>query len=302
MGGAGETPSSLPGQRVNADPGWNRPFDFNDPFEGEGLFGANYPMGTAPSGYGKLGFNVAVDPRLGRNLSYWDGSGTPSFGPVPSGEILDLYKNNPLGAPLPGNLVTLAGETSGKPGFTVTPTAGGLHPGFHEHTVAALWGSATRDPSDAPAEGYYLYSRTLTITDEVIDRGGFVDFIPGTQTSPIFHTLLHYDPTPTVIFEEGAFVYQYQFNEDGSDYLYDDEGNPLLLLDEFGNPVPELDEFGNPQREIIERYPTREAAVSWVNNNLGVAVPEPASWTLLALAMSAPLLVRRRLYQFTHRT
>lgn len=290
-GGAGVTPASLPGQRLNGDPGWNRPVNFNDPLETFGT-GANYPAGTMPSGYGKLGFNVVVDPRLGRNLSYWDGTGTPSFGPVPSGEILDLYKTNPFGPPLPGNLVTLAGEATGKPGFRVTPEPGGLFPNFHEHTAAALWGSATYDPDDAPAEGFYLYSRTLTITDEVIETGGFPIVIPGTQTSPVFHTLLYYDPTPTVMYEEGDFIYQFQFNEDGSDYLYDDKGNPLLLLDEFGNPVPELDEFGNPLREIIERYPIREAAFAWVNANLQ-PVPEPSAGILAAVSFVVLLRNRR---------
>ena len=293
-GGAGVTPSSAPGSVVNGNPGWNRPFDFHGIFEGEEMFGANYPDGTGPSGFGVLGFNVVVDARLGRNLSYWDGTGTPSFGPVPGGEILDLYKSNGFGAPLPSHHITLAGEAAGMPGFTVTPTGGGLHPGFHEHTAAALWGSATRQPDDMPTEGWYLYSRTITVANDVIETGGFPIVITGTQESRVFHTLLYYETYPAVIYEEGNFIYQFQLNEDGSDYVYDDEGNPLLLLDEVGNPVHELDELGNPRREIIERYPTLEAAVTWVNENLGAPVPEPASLTLLSLAMSAPLLRRRR--------
>lgn len=291
-GGAGVTPFSLPGQRVNADPGWSRPVDFNSPLESFGT-GANYPAGTLPSGYGSLGFDVVVDPRLGRNLSYWNGVGTPSFGPVPNGEVLDLYKVNPLGPPLPGNLVTLRGEANGKSGFTITPQGGGLHPNFHEHTAAALWGNATYDADDVPTEGFYLYSRTLTITNEVLDFGDHIDFVAGTQTSPVFHTLLSYDPTPTVIYEQGDFIYQYQLNEDGSDYLYDEEGDPLLLLDEFGNPVPELDEYGHPRREIIERYPALEAAVNWVNANLQ-PVPEPGSMSLIVIGVILACGLRRR--------
>lgn len=292
-GGAGITPASLPGQRLNGDPGWNRPVDFNNPLETFGT-GATYPAGTMPSGYGDLGFNVVVDPRLGRNLSYWDGSGAPSFGAVPGGEILDLYKTNLFGPPLPGNLVTLAGEATGRPGFTVTPPGGGLHPNFHEHTAAALWGSATYAPDDAPAEGYYLYSRTLTVTDDVLDFGDHIEFVSGTQTSPVFHTLLVYHPSATLVYEDGDFIYQYQLNEDGSDYLYDDEGNPLLLLDEFGNPVPELDELGNPLREIITRNPSFEAAVAWVDANLQ-PVPEPTTMTSVVVAAGMIGILRRRM-------
>src|SRR5690606_1619016 len=109
--------------------------------------------------------------------------------------------------------------------------------------AAALWGSATYDPNDMPAEGYYLYSRTLTVTNDVIETGGFPVVIPGMQTSPVFHTLLYYHPSATLVYEYGDIIYEYQYDEYG-DYLYDDEGNPLLLLDEFGNPVPQLDEFG----------------------------------------------------------
>lgn len=114
------------------------------------MFGADYPEGTLAAGFGKLAFNVVVDPRLGRNLSYWDGNGMPSFGAVPGGEILDLYKTNPLGPP--ANVVTLAGEPTGAPGFQIT--APNLHPGFHEHTAASLWGSAARLADDAPTPGF----------------------------------------------------------------------------------------------------------------------------------------------------
>lgn len=291
-GGAGITSSTPPGSVVNANPGWNRPFDFNSPWEGEGMFGANYPAGTAPSGYGVLGFNVVVDPRLGRNLAYWDGTGTPSFGPVPSGETLDLYFPHPFGGPLADNIVTLAGEPTGKPGFNITQS-GGLHPGFHEHTAAVLWGSATRDTADMPAEGYYLYSRTLTVTNDVIETGGYPIVIPGTQTSPVFHTLLYYHPSATLVYEYGNIIYEYQYDEYG-DILYDDEENPLLLLDEFGNPVPQLDEFGNPLREVFTRNPSFEAAVAWVNANLA-PVPEPASLAMFLGGVSiVGLSLRRR--------
>lgn len=292
-GGAGITSSTPPGSVVNANPGWNRPFDFNSPWEGDGMFGASYPAGTAPSGYGELGFNVVVDPRLGLNLAYWNGTGTPSFGPVPSGETLDLYYPNPFGGPLSGNLVTLAGEPIGKPGFNITQ-GNGLHPGFHEHTAAVLWGSATHDPADMPAEGYYLYSRTLTVTNDVIETGGFPMIIPGTQTSPVFHTLLSYHPSAPVIYEYGDIIYEYQYDEYG-DILYDDEENPLLLLDAFGQPVPQLDDLGNPLREVFTRFPAHEAAVDWVNNNLGAPVPEPSSLVLVGVCAiaSCPLRVRR---------
>jgi hypothetical protein len=290
------SPVTPPGSLVNGDPGWNRPPDFNSIFEGDGLFGANYPAGTSVVGYGVLAFNVVVDPRLGRNLSYWDGNGTPSFGPVPSDEILDLYFTNPLGPPVPSDLVTLSGEPTGMPGFDITqgPQGERLFPGFHEHTGASLWGSATRDPDDMPSEGWYLYSRVLTVTDDVIDlENGFVDIIFGTQTSPVFHTLLYYDPTPDVIYEYGDILYQYQPDEYG-DIQYDDEGNPLLLIGDDGNPVPQLDDEGNPLREVFVRYPALEAAQAWVNTNLQ-PVPEPATAaSLLVAAGITALRIRRK--------
>lgn len=264
--------------------------DFHAIDEGDGLFGANYPEGTAPTGFARFGFDIVADPRLGRNLSFWNGSGEVDFGPATGGEIVDLYKASPFGAPV--DIVTMNGENSDVPGFELTPS---LHPGYHEHTVAAVWGSEVRAPDDQPSPGLYLYTLRLTLQDEVFPLpNGFVEIIPGEQTSPVFHVMLI---TPGLeddsVYEYGDIIYQFQYDEFG-ELIYDDAGNPLLLLDEFGNPIPELDDEGNPLRELIVHSPRFDAAVSWVHNNLGPAVPEPSGFALGAVALAAVVGFRLR--------
>jgi hypothetical protein len=95
-----------------------------------------------------------------------------------------------------------------------------------------------------------------------------------------------------LVYEYGDIIYEYQYDEYG-DYLYDDEGNPLLLLDLFGNPVPQLDEFGNPLREVFTRSPTFEAALAWVGSNLQ-PVPEPGAMISVAIALLSSCCLRLR--------
>jgi surface-anchored protein len=142
------------GQIVNGDPGWDLPENYAD----YGDSGAEYPAGTQPPRVGRLKFNVVSDSRLGRNLSYWNGIGTPSFGPVPEGEILDIYK--PV-FPGPPESVTLNGSDVSLPGFELTSTP--LWPGnFHTHTATYCGATppATLPPTICQHPGS-IYSRSI---------------------------------------------------------------------------------------------------------------------------------------------
>jgi len=300
FGGAfGQHPRT--GELVNGNPGWGIPSDAGDP-DNEG-YGAAFPAGTLPPYGGSLKFNVVVDPRLGRNLSYWNGVGTPTFGPVPSGEIVDIYRPVTFGTP---PSVTLDGSANAPAGFEISSNIG---PGsFHAHTGHVLWGDASRTaPSvDAPAEGFYLFSLNMEIANGFV-MPNFPDFAGAAfglnSTSPTFHVLLAWG------FDDGSdqyylgdIIYQYQYDEFG-ELLFDDEGNPLLLLDEFGNPVSELDEFGNPLRDTLgyagfQFAPEMQAAVDWVHANLQ-PVPEPGTLALGSLGLLALVVSGRRLRRRT---
>lgn len=291
LGGATNPSPFVPGAIVTGDPGWSVPYDaaFSEGY------GAEYPLGTAPPLHGTLSFNVVADPRLGRNLSYWDGIGAPVFGAVPSGEILDLTLPN-LSPGNPPSVVTLAGEATGMPGFTITT---GISEGFHEHTGAFLWGSSARadTPEDLVTPGIYLYTLQLEIENGLV----FADdsfFGVGDQVSPDLHILL------AVGFEKGTaeliygdIVYLYQYDDEGN-LLFDENGDPLYLLDEFGNRVPELDDNGEPYREVLgygdfHFAPEMQRAADYVHANL--VVPEPGSASLLLVGLAGLATRRRRL-------
>jgi surface-anchored protein len=290
------------GRFVNGDPGWDLPRDVLD-FEG---YGAKYPIGTLPPRGGRLKFNVVADPRLGRNLSYWDGTGAPSFGPVPDGEIVDIYMPAFAGTPAS---ITLDGSNSSFPGFELTSSS--LYPGsFHTHTGHILWGDSSRtvSTSDEPTSGFYLFSLNMEIDGGWLfpNYPEFTGLITGiNQVSPTFHVIL------ALGFANGEDEYLYgdPLLEPRGHFLMDEEGNFLedefgdwiwvAELDEFGNEIfdPVLDEFGNPVFDIIGvgeflLAPEMQAAVNWVNANLAT-VPEPSCCLLASLSMAAVLLSRR---------
>jgi hypothetical protein len=289
LGGAASPSPFLPGAVVTGDPGWTLPVAARP----DDLFGADYPAGTLPVGSGSLSFNVVADPRLGRNLSYWNGIGSPTFGPVPGGETLDITIASPLGVP---PTVTLAGESTGKPGFTITNS---LFPGFHEHTGSYLWGSSARDgtPDDYATPGFYLYSLQMEVKNGLAFPDNVHAHFVGDSISPTFHILM------AVGFNKGGeepiygdIIYQYQYDEFGN-ALLDAQGNPLLLLDALGHPVPELDEFGNPLREIIGTgpfvyAPEMQQAMDWVHANLA-PIPEPGCLSLLGLGAALMSFMKR---------
>jgi hypothetical protein len=267
------------GQIVNGDPGWDLPPNFAD----YGDSGADFPTGTQPPRNGRLKFNVVSDPRLGRNLSYWDGAGAPSFGPVPDGEILDIFKPVFAGTP---ESVTLNGSDESLSGFELTSNP--LFPGnFHTHTGHVLWGDASRstDPSHLPTAGFYLFSLNMEI-----DNGAVIPNYPNLSTtvsgidavSPTFHVILTYG------FQNGydEFIYGDQELQERGEYVYDDGLDDYIWVPELdgeGNPIldPVFDEFGNPVLEVIGvggfiLGPEMQQAADWVHANLA-QVPEPGA-------------------------
>jgi len=288
-GAFGMNPSN--GHLVNGDPGWDLPASAGD-HDG---FGAEYPPGTLPPQNGTLSFNAIADPRLGRNLSYWNGVGEPFFGPVPGGEVLDIFQPATFGDPLS---ITLSGANEDVDGFQLSKT--GVNPGsFHTHTGHVLWGSEARDVNagDEPAPGFYLFSLNMEIENAFL-MPNWPNF-DGAQTiprsiSPTFHVILAHG------FENGEDEYFY--GDPVFEYLFDENGE--LVLDENGEPIeiPLLDEDGNQVFEILGvggfiLAPEMQKAVDWTHANLGPAVPEPSAFALTAVLMAsmAGLYLRGRL-------
>jgi hypothetical protein len=130
-------------------------------FEGElGLSGSTYegdepgffsPVVGLPAGFSTLpgdtalGFNVLSVPELGRNLSYWDGTGDVVFGALPNSELLKL-----VGLDLSEAIVD--GSNGDVPGFAIgTTSASGF---LHQHVEFFLLGDAAE--SDVASTGVYL--------------------------------------------------------------------------------------------------------------------------------------------------
>jgi hypothetical protein len=301
-GAFGKRPSD--GQIVNGDPGWDLPADYAE----YGDFGAEYPAGTLPPHAGRLKFNVVADPRLGRNLSYWDGSGALSFGPVPDGEILDLHMYAFAGTPAS---VTLDGSNASFPGFELTSTS--LGPGrFHTHTGHILWGDASRvvSQSDQPTPGFYLFSLNMEIVNGTLlpNYPEFTNAVSGINTvSPTFHVILAHgfaNGEDEYIYGDPLFEPRGHFlTDDFGNYIEDEFGNWTWIpeLDEFGNEIfdPVLDESGNPMFDIIGAggfilAPEMQLAANWVQTNLA-PVPEPASLMMILGGVSiVGLNLRRR--------
>lgn len=150
-GAVGGTPAK------GISPGWS----YRYPDDGEYPEGtrdvpeANWDLGeTGPLTFIPISYNVVVDPRLGRNLSYWNGVGAPTFAPVPGGEVLDIFFNYDADNGL-YDLRRLDGGPAGLTGGVAIRRDGSSFDS-HVHPEYRLYGDADR--TDAPADGFYLFA------------------------------------------------------------------------------------------------------------------------------------------------
>jgi hypothetical protein len=140
---------SLTGLSFTDSPGWN------------GLRDAAFlpPGGAILPGGAAVGFNVLSPPLLRRNLSYWNGVGEVTFGPVPASEVLQCRKS--LDA---SGVITIHGSDAFVPGYMIAIASGGGY--VHRHFAFNLYGNAsTQDTgADAPTPGIYLLSLEATVS------------------------------------------------------------------------------------------------------------------------------------------
>lgn len=105
-----------------------------------------------------LRFNVLVPPAstmpalAGRNLSYWDGNGIPSWGPVPDAEEGIRIVRGTLASPTFS--LQVDGATSPVPGFAIGSTL--VSGSLHEHLKFLLLPDNGQLPPAGPEDGVYL--------------------------------------------------------------------------------------------------------------------------------------------------
>lgn len=130
---------SFPGVTIASNPGWN----------------AVENASFLPPGMDKLpgqvdvGFNVLSLPITGRNLSFWDGTGSVSFGAVPSGEVLKYTRSLSIS-------VVIEGGANDVQGYTIARTNNGGY--IHRHPDFELFGNSSLNTldTDSPTPGVYL--------------------------------------------------------------------------------------------------------------------------------------------------
>ncbi len=94
-----------------------------------------------------LYFDIVVEPLTGRNLSYWDGDGAVSWGPVPGSETVEISRG--------ANLAIADGGTAPVSGFLIAtePSTGGIHRHIDYHLR----------PTGGAASGIYLVALEASI-------------------------------------------------------------------------------------------------------------------------------------------
>jgi hypothetical protein len=166
------------GQRVflyefQEDPG--DPFFTSDP-------GFNAPAGSGLTPGSQIKFNVLSGELFGlpANLSYWDGTGAPSFGLVPHGETLAFT--------LGSSSISIGSSLGNQTGYTLQTVAGSG--AIHKHLSAFLNGSG----GDDPRSGVYLLTMELVSSESgtekslpfVVMYGNFTDGISPEQAEAAF--------------------------------------------------------------------------------------------------------------------
>lgn len=98
--------------------------------------------------------NIVLDPLLGnRSMSFWNGVGAVSLGPVPDGEVLEISKFS---------FVSVLDGSNAISGFPVgeTSTVGSLH----DHLDFVLSGDDSGAPDDV-TEGVYVIRGSMSVDD-----------------------------------------------------------------------------------------------------------------------------------------
>lgn len=136
-----EALQGAPGVVITDDPGWNAVASDDE----------LPPDGARLPGNRAVGVDALSHPAIGRNLAYWDGTGSVAFGEVPGGEVLRYYRGSSASTSM-----TLDGGSTDVPGFdigTTSPTGS-----LHRHPLYALYGSGDQNDfsTDAPTPGVYL--------------------------------------------------------------------------------------------------------------------------------------------------
>ena len=133
---------------------FERALDFDSPVyvgsdPGYAAGTSEYPFGwSALPGNVEVPFEILRERTLGRNLSYWNGVGAPSFGPIPDGEVLVVDQN---GCIVCGQAIA-DGSSSDIAGFSLGTTSG--TGSLHQHHDYFLLGDLAL--SDSPTPGVYL--------------------------------------------------------------------------------------------------------------------------------------------------
>lgn len=115
------------------------------------------PAGLLPAPAGDpLHFNVLAAPSIlpelgGRNLSYWDGTGSVSWSAVPDTEELSILKG-PVANP--DEEIIADGSATDVPGFVIGGTSGSGS--LHEHIKFLLLPDGLAAPPVGPDDGVYL--------------------------------------------------------------------------------------------------------------------------------------------------
>ncbi|MGH0034507.1 MAG: PEP-CTERM sorting domain-containing protein [Myxococcota bacterium] len=149
------------GQFTGDDPGWTALSDAS--------------VGSLPAGADNLpgSVDVSLDIVLGlggRSLSFWDGTGSVSFGPTTGAEVLEV--TDFLGG------VSVLDGSAGAAGMALgTTSATGL---LHEHIDYALYGDASLTPDDV-TEGIYLVEAQIGV-DGFLDPSSSFFILFGTFT------------------------------------------------------------------------------------------------------------------------
>ncbi len=292
-----ETNQDAPGLRVfSYDLGADINHTTNDPgfnaFAGSGL-----PQGS------EISFNVMT------NLLYWNGAGQVSFGPVPSGESVQLVSKTETNQVL--SSFSVGSGTGFQTGFLIVPVA--ADGSAHRHIFSTL--AAGSQP--APADGVYLVEERLRLLTSESSTAptypGVLDSLPyfvlynnNTDELTTFRTAINWVQTNVVPFGD--------FDRDHTTTVADIQAMMTALADLSAYKVSQslndelLEGFGDIDGDGKVTNADLQGLIAYLaNGGTGTsslsAVPEPESIVLLCLGSTllfgriANTLAGRRIVQ-----